>query len=384
MLKYIFVLLPLAAALLTWFINRRKIFHFITIAAALVQMGLIFPLKSQMDDLSIIFLLLNNMSSSVLLLFTCQVYSRLILLRAARSSGLGRRYSVVFIITALCNLMVISGIPWHLYSLLFVIVLLLYLLYYFQNELFQSVRFHVYILLSTMIASSIIYTLLRTLQNTGISLVLDYILQAMGTLLIITALYFASREKNIVKFILFSSLVSWGTVFIGIGFYNYPGLYAALLYIFITVPVYLYSYMATENISLNYITDKIGDVRGLLNDHLPLGLLIFIMIFSLASLPPLGLFFSEMKIIYNAFSAKNYFIAVVLILKNIIFTYIILKTFIPILYGSRRVAEKKRDLVFGSFFIILMLLAITIFGLFLPTGISRLLNNGISLILGNL
>ena len=280
--------------------------------------------------------------------------------------------------------MIANGIPWILYSILFAIVVLIALTYHFYNDLFKSVKFQIYVLISTVLFSSIMYTLMKTLQSVDTNMTIGYIIQGIGTVAIFVGLYFVNSEKNIIKIILYSSLVNTGLVFINLGLNNYIGLYSSLMYILKSVLVYLFAFIIGENICLNYKTDKITDIRGVLFDNSFLGLLIFIFIFNLTSLPPFALFFSEMKIIYNMFAVKNYFLSAVLIIKNIIFTYIIFKKFIPLLYGTRRVAEKKRDIIFSTCLIVFLLISIVISSLFMPAKFIKIFNNGASILLGDL
>jgi formate hydrogenlyase subunit 3/multisubunit Na+/H+ antiporter MnhD subunit len=143
-------------------------------------------------------------------------------------------------------------------------------------------------------------------------------------------------------------------------------------------------FIAGENLCLNYKTDLIEEVGGVISDKPLLGASIFIGLLSITSLPPFALFFSEARLIHNTFSVNNYFISFVLIIKNLLFSYIIFKKTSSVLYGNKKNPDEKRDMILGYSLIVILIFIIIICGLFLPTQLSKLFNNGAAIILGDL
>lgn len=132
---------------------------------------------------------------------------------------------------------------------------------------------------------------------------------------------FAIRQKDLKRFLAFSSISQAGYIMLGVMANSAQGLTALVFYIL----VYIFSNLAAFGViaSIESKTGKVGmdDYNGLYKTNPKLSLAMMLAMFSLAGIPPFAGFFSKFFIFASAVNSGFYILTLIALINTIISLY---------------------------------------------------------------
>ena len=156
------------------------------------------------------------------------------------------------------------------------------------------------------------------------SQVWEWMLYALIVLTITIGNLFAIRQRNMKRFLAFSSISQAGYIMLGIIAYNALGVAAMMFYIL----VYIFSNLAAFGVigAIENATGKVSmdDYRGLYRTNPRLAFTMMLAMFSLAGIPPFAGFFSKFFIFTSALQAASpaiYVLVLIALINTIISLY---------------------------------------------------------------
>ncbi len=152
----------------------------------------------------------------------------------------------------------------------------------------------------------------------------EWMLYALIILTITIGNLFAIRQKNMKRFLAFSSISQAGYIMLGIIAYNYMGVAAMMYYIL----VYIFSNLAAFGVigAIENATGKVhmSNYNGLYKSNPRLAFVMMLAMFSLAGIPPFAGFFSKFFIFTSAInqgSVAIYVLVLIALINTIISLY---------------------------------------------------------------
>lgn len=147
------------------------------------------------------------------------------------------------------------------------------------------------------------------------------ILYALIILTITLGNLFAIRQKDLKRFLAFSSISQAGYIMLGVMAYSAQGLTALVYYIL----VYIFSNLAAFGViaAIENKTGKVNmdDYNGLYQTNPKLSLAMMLAMFSLAGIPPFAGFFSKFFIFASAVNSGFYILVLIALINTIISLY---------------------------------------------------------------
>lgn len=160
--------------------------------------------------------------------------------------------------------------------------------------------------------------------GTAYSRVWEWMLYALIILTITIGNLFAIRQRNMKRFLAFSSISQAGYIMLGVIAFNAMGMAAMLYYIL----VYIFSNLAAFGVigAIENATGKVSmdDYRGLYKTNPRLSVAMMLAMFSLAGIPPFAGFFSKFFIFTGAInqgSTAIYVLVLIALINTIISLY---------------------------------------------------------------
>ena len=150
---------------------------------------------------------------------------------------------------------------------------------------------------------------------------LDPVMWALIVLTITVGNLFAIRQKNLKRFLAFSSISQAGYIMLGIIAGSAQGMAALVYYVL----VYIFSNLAAFGVisSVERSSGKVGmdDYNGLYKTNPKLSVVMMLAMFSLAGIPPFAGFFSKFFIFASAIHSGFYILVLIALLNTIISLY---------------------------------------------------------------
>ena len=147
------------------------------------------------------------------------------------------------------------------------------------------------------------------------------ILWALIVLTITVGNLFAIRQKNLERFLAFSSISQAGYIMLGIISGSAQGMTALVYYVL----VYIFSNLAAFGVisAVEHHSGKVGmdDYNGLYKTNPKLSVVMMLAMFSLAGIPPFAGFFSKFFIFASAIHSGFYILVLIALLNTIISLY---------------------------------------------------------------
>ena len=171
------------------------------------------------------------------------------------------------------------------------------------------------------------------------------ILYALIILTITLGNLFAIRQKNLKRFLAFSSISQAGYIMLGIMAGSAQGMTALVYYVL----VYIFSNLAAFGViaAIENKTGKVSmdDYDGLYKTNPKLSLTMMLAMFSLAGIPPFAGFFSKFFIFTSAVHSGYYILVLIALLNTIIslFYYLLVVKAMFIKHNDNRIATIKSD-----------------------------------------
>ncbi len=152
----------------------------------------------------------------------------------------------------------------------------------------------------------------------------EWMLYALIILTITVGNLFAIRQRNMKRFLAFSSISQAGYIMLGVIAFNYMGMAAMMYYIL----VYIFSNLAAFGVigAIENATGKVSmdDYRGLYKTNPRLSVAMMLAMFSLAGIPPFAGFFSKFFIFTGAINQGSiaiYVLVLIALINTIISLY---------------------------------------------------------------
>ncbi len=152
----------------------------------------------------------------------------------------------------------------------------------------------------------------------------EWMLYALIVLTITIGNLFAMRQRNMKRFLAFSSISQAGYIMLGVIAYNYMGMAALMYYVL----VYIFSNLAAFGVigAIENATGKVwmDDYKGLYKTNPRLAFTMMLAMFSLAGIPPFAGFFSKFFIFTSAInqgSVAIYVLVLIALINTIISLY---------------------------------------------------------------
>jgi len=169
-------------------------------------------------------------------------------------------------------------------------------------------------------ASFILIILMFTVFNT-IAPIYNHILYLIAVLTMTIGNLFALRQKNMKRFLAFSSISQAGFIMLGILGGNIMGMTAVVYFVL----VYIFSNLGAFGVvsAISTITGKesMDDYDGLYSTNPKVCLLMMLSLFSLAGIPPVAGFFGKFFLFASAASAGYYWLVFIAVLNATISLY---------------------------------------------------------------
>jgi hydrogenase-4 component F len=245
-------------------------------------------------------------------------------------------------------------------------------------------------LLSGVLLNSAMYAIIRTCaivnSNLGNSQFTGRVMIGFGILSILTAAVFILTQKDYKRLLAYSSIEHMGIIAIAFGLFTPLSIFGGFYHMINHSLTKSMLFLASGNILQKYGTRNISDIKGLLKVLPYSGTAFMIGLFAISGLPPFSIFSSEINIMASIFKEGRFvFGSAFIILLAIIFSGIAVTLFKvfhdtgePGKHGDRESFNP------GIASLMLLLIVISIMGIYMPPGLSELISRAQMLISGGL
>jgi len=169
-------------------------------------------------------------------------------------------------------------------------------------------------------AAFILIILMFTVFNT-IAPIYNDILYLIAVLTMTIGNLFALRQKNMKRFLAFSSISQAGFILLGIVGGNIMGMTAVVYFVLVYIFSNLGAFGVVSAISTVIGKETMDDYDGLYSTNPKLSLLMMLSLFSLAGIPPVAGFFGKFFLFASAASAGYYWLVFIAVLNATISLY---------------------------------------------------------------
>ncbi|NLM21207.1 MAG: hydrogenase 4 subunit F [Peptococcaceae bacterium] len=243
-------------------------------------------------------------------------------------------------------------------------------------------------LLSGVLLNSAMYGIIRALTivncNLENNIFTGRVLLAIGILSILTAAIFIMTQRDYKRLLAYSSIEHMGIIAVAMGVFTPLAVFGGLLHMINHSLTKSMLFLSAGNILQKFNTMQISKIKGVLK-ILPFSGTAFLLgLFAIAGTPPFSIFSSEINIIVALFSGGSIWIGVVLVLLlAVVFAGIVASLF-RMFYGEREQETLQPGEInkVGTGAIVVLLIAITLGGLFMPSYVIELIYQAQGLILG--
>ncbi len=244
-------------------------------------------------------------------------------------------------------------------------------------------------LLSGVLLNSALYGVVRVLSivnknlggNTAFT---QRLLIVMGLLSIATAAVFIISQKDYKRLLAYSSIEHMGIITFALGIFTPASIFAAFFHMINHAFTKSMLFLASGNIYLKYKTKEISKVRGILKTMPVTGTIFLLGLFAISGMPPFSVFFSEVAVAISAAGRQHFILTIIfLVLIAIIFAGITFTT-LKMFFGSNEDKSIKRGElnVPGLVVLSVLMLIITVTGIFLPQPVKDLIDSAVSIVKG--
>ncbi len=144
----------------------------------------------------------------------------------------------------------------------------------------------------------------------------DYILYGIAILTMFIGNLFALRQKNMKRFLAFSSIAQAGFILMAFLSHDEMGVKATIYFLLIYIFSNVAAFGVVHIISLKAQTENMDDYNGLYSTNPKLSWILMLSLFSLAGIPPIAGFFAKF-FLYAAAASKGYYILVFIAVINV-------------------------------------------------------------------
>jgi NADH-quinone oxidoreductase subunit N len=164
---------------------------------------------------------------------------------------------------------------------------------------------------AVFILTIILFTVMKSMQDVwkDVVYILAILTMTIGNL-------FALRQKNMKRFLAFSSIAQAGFLLLGIIAGNQSGMTVVVYFVLIYVFSNLGAFGVVQAISLNTGKESMDDYEGLYRTNPKLSLVMLLSLFSLAGIPPVAGFFGKF-FLFMAAAGEGYYWLVLIAVINV-------------------------------------------------------------------
>jgi hydrogenase-4 component F len=243
-------------------------------------------------------------------------------------------------------------------------------------------------LLSGVLLNSAMYGIIRTVaivnRNLGGSVFTGRLLIGLGFLSIATASVFILTQKDYKRLLAYSSIEHMGIIAVAMGVFTPLSIFAGILHMINHSLTKSMLFLSAGNIMQKYDTKQIYRIKAILKT-LPVSGTVFLLgLFAIAGTPPFSIFASEFNIIAAIFTQSSLWAGgIFVLLISAVFAGIAVALF-RMFYGNSDSESIKagETNIPGCICLVVLLLTITITGVYLPEGLRSLITQAQGIILG--
>jgi hydrogenase-4 component F len=242
-------------------------------------------------------------------------------------------------------------------------------------------------LLSGVLLNSALYSIIRVLaivnKNLGDSIYTGRLLMTFGLLSIATAAIFIIPQKDYKRLLAYSSIEHMGIIAFALGIFTPLSIFAGLFHMINHAFTKSMLFLVSGNVYLKYNTKRISQVKGLLKVLPFTGFVFLLGIFAIVGMPPFSVFASEISVLISAVKADYLLAAFVFIILIVVVFAGVSSNLLRMFFGNRNENIKPGELnIHGTVVIVLLLITISVSGIYLPHQIKTILDSASSIVMG--
>ncbi|QOX62349.1 hydrogenase 4 subunit F [Anoxybacterium hadale] len=243
-------------------------------------------------------------------------------------------------------------------------------------------------LLSGVLLNSALYSVIRVLsivnKNLGDSHFTGRIMIGFGVLSIAAAALFILTQRDYKRLLAYSSIEHMGVITLAMGIFTPMSIFAGLYHMINHSLTKSMLFLASGNILQKYGTRNITGVRGLVKVLPVSGTAFFLGLFAISGAPPFSIFASEISVFLSAFAEGRPLLgSVVILLLAAVFAGIAAALFHIFFGDAPDSCTPGETNLAGAIVLILMLILISVSGLYLPAPVKELLTSAQEIISWN-
>src|SRR5665647_1188658 len=256
--------------------------------------------------------------------------------------------------------------------------------YSFVGRLFYLDAFSI-ILLNTSL-----YPIIRTVsivnKNMESSVFTGRLLIGIGLISLATAAIFIITQKDYKRLLAYSSIEHIGIITIAMGVFTPAAVFAGLFHMINHSFTKSMLFLTSGNILQKYGTREIGRVQSLIKVLPFSGTVFLIGLFAIGGTPPFSIFASEFSILISIFDNNGFILGVTIIaLLTLVFVGIVSTLFRMFYYNNKEEDVPPGEInKYGVAVILIMLVIISITGLYMPEAIFNLMVDAQNVITGGI
>lgn len=241
-------------------------------------------------------------------------------------------------------------------------------------------------LLSGVLLNCALYGILRYYALTVPSVGRSYpvvLLLGFGLLSLLVAALLILRQREYKRLLAYSSVEHMGIIALGVAFGGVLGLYGALLQMLNHAATKSLMFFASGQVLLKYQTKQVAKVSGIIRLMPATGTMLLVGGLALTGMPPFGIFMSEFTILAAGFrQGYAWFAAATFVLIALVFVGILF-ALNKMVFGQAEQTLKPGELSVTCVLAMgLNLLLVIGLGLFIPTPLSALLHQAVTILGG--
>jgi len=245
-------------------------------------------------------------------------------------------------------------------------------------------------LLSGVLLNTSLYPIIRTVsivnKNMGSSAFTGRLLIGIGLLSLAVAAIFIITQKDYKRLLAYSSIEHIGIITIAMGVFTPAAVFAGLFHMINHSFTKSMLFLTSGNILQKYGTREIVKVQRLIKVLPFSGTVFLIGLFAIGGTPPFSVFASEFSILISIFEDHRFILGVTItVLLTLVFVGIV-STLFRMFYSdnSKENVTPGETNKYGVAVIVIMLIIISITGLYMPEGVLNLMVNAQNIITGGI
>lgn len=242
-------------------------------------------------------------------------------------------------------------------------------------------------LLSGVLLNNAMYGIIRFMsilnKNLGNTVYAGRLMITLGLLSIGTAAIFILAQKDYKRLLAYSSIEHMGIIALALGIFTPASIFAAFFHMFNHSLTKAMLFLSAGNVLHKYKTKEIRLISGLLQAMPLTGSIFFLGVLAITGLPPFSIFASELNITVASFSAGHHYVGAAFIFFISVAFASTAYTLFRIFFGLPVQEQKNSEHnIPGNAVIVVLFVAITITGFYLPGFLKSIIESATRIITG--